>query len=156
MTATGGIRPPQAVVRSATKADHGAVRALLEAATLPVAGVPSTLTDFYVAEDQGRVVGAVGLELYGLDALLRSVVIDPAVRGSGVGRALVERALDHARDRGIRAVYLLTTTAERYFPRFGFDRITREDIPHAVQSSVEFREACPASAVVMRKVVTPS
>jgi amino-acid N-acetyltransferase len=144
------------VVRAATEADYGAVRALLEASSLPLAGVPATLAGFYVAEDQGRVVGVVGLELYGADALLRSAVIDPPTRGSGVGRALVDRALEHARKRGIRAIYLLTTTAERYFPRFGFDRITREDVPNAVQASVEFREACPASATVMRKVVIPS
>jgi amino-acid N-acetyltransferase len=143
------------VVRAATEADYQAVGALLEASSLPLAGVPSTLADFYVAEAQRRVVGAVGLELYGTDALLRSAVIDPVTRGSGIGRALVERALDHARERGVRAVYLLTTTAERYFPRFGFDRITRQEVPDAVQASVEFREACPASAVVMRKVVAP-
>ena len=47
-------------------------------------------------------------------------------------------------------MYLLTTTAERYFARFGFVQIARDDVPGAVQQSVEFREACPASAVVMR------
>jgi amino-acid N-acetyltransferase len=153
VTAPGGVRA-RAVVRAATQADYEAVRSLLEASTLPVSGVPATLADFYVAEDQGRVVGVVGLELYGANALLRSAAIDPAVRGSGVGRALVERALEHAREQGVRAIYLLTTTAERYFPRFGFDRITREDVPDAVQASVEFRGACPESATVMRKVVT--
>lgn len=154
MIAAGSVRP-QAAVRRATSADHGAVLALLEAAALPLAGVPSTLTDFYVAEDQGRIVGAVGLELYGAAALLRSAVVDPAARGTGVGQALVERVLGHALERDIRAVYLLTTSAERYFPRFGFDRITREDVPDAVEASVEFHEACPASAVVMRKIMTP-
>jgi amino-acid N-acetyltransferase len=154
VTAPGGVRP-HAVVRAATGGDYGAVLALLEASALPLAGVPFTLAEFYVAEDRGRIVGTVGLELYGADALLRSAVIDPASRGSGVGRALVERALEHARERGVRAIYLLTTTAERYFTRFGFDRVTREDVPDAVQASVEFREACPASATVMRKAVAP-
>ena len=45
----------------------------------------------------------------------------------------------------------LTTTAERFFPRFGFERITRDDVPASVQASIEFREACPASATVMRR-----
>ena len=79
--------------------------------------------------------------------------MDPAARGAGVGVALVERLLGHAREHDIRAIYLLTTTAERYFPRFGFDRITRDDVPEAVKTSVEFRDACPASAAVMRKVI---
>jgi len=138
-------------VRSATSRDRQAVIRLLEAAALPTDGVPATLHDFYVAEDRGRIVGAIGLELYGGDALLRSAVVDPGVRGAGLGEALVRRVLDHARERGIRDVYLLTTTAERYFPRFGFQRIDREQVPAGVQASVEFREACPGSAVAMRK-----
>ncbi len=155
MITQGGVQP-QIEVRSATSADYGAVLALLETAGLPVAGVPSTLTGFYVAEDQRGIVGAVGLELHGEDGLLRSAVVDPATRGTGIGVALVERILDHARERRVRAVYLLTTTAERYFPRFGFDRVAREDVPAGVKASVEFREACPTSAVAMLRVMIPS
>jgi amino-acid N-acetyltransferase len=154
MTSGGSVRPG-AAVRAATGRDHADVLALLRAADLPVAGLTPALADFFVAEDQGRIVGAVGLEPYGPDALLRSAVVHPDSRGTGIGEALVERLLGHARERGTRAVYLLTTTADRYFPRFGFDRVTREDVPEAVKGSVEFREACPASAVVMRKVVGP-
>ncbi len=152
MTTTGGVRP-QPAVRTATTADHMAVLELLNAAALPVAGVPPTLTDFWVAVDHGQTVGAIGLELYGPDALLRSAVVDPAFRGTGIGVALVECALNDARQRGVRGVYLLTTTAEHYFRRFEFDRITREDVPPSLQASVELREACPASAAVMRKTL---
>ena len=124
---------------------------LLQAAALPTDGVPATLHDFYVAEAHGRIVGAIGLEQYCDDALLRLAVVDPGVRGAGIGEALVRRVLDHARTRGVRDVYLLTTTAEHYFPRFGFQRIDRQEVPVGVQASVEFREACPASAVAMRR-----
>jgi amino-acid N-acetyltransferase len=154
VTSAGGVRP-LAVVRTATDGDFAEVMALLRSAGLPEAGVEPGLAGFYVAEAEGRIVGAVGLEPYGKDALLRSAVVDPAARGTGIGVALVERILDHARKRGVRGVYLLTTTAERWFPRFGFERITREDVPATVQASIEFREACPASAVVMRKLVGP-
>ena len=54
-----------------------------------------------------------------------------------------------ARDAGARDVYLLTTTAEDYFPRFGFARTTREAVPPALKSSAEFTSACPESAAVM-------
>jgi amino-acid N-acetyltransferase len=137
-------------VRVAASEDFDSLVGLLEAATLPTAGLPSSLGDFFVAEDQGRVVGAIGIEPYGQAALLRSAVVDPAFRSSGIGHALVRRVFDHARDRGITELILLTTTAERYFARFGFVRIAREDVPRAVRESVEFREACPASAAVMR------
>jgi amino-acid N-acetyltransferase len=155
MTGTAGTQR-RPIVRPAGESDYRAVAELLRAAGLPLAGVPPSLTDFYVAEERGRVLGAVGLEVHGGDGLLRSAVVDPAARGTGIGLTLVDRILRHARERGLGAVYLLTTTAEGYFPRFGFVRIAREQVPDLLQASVEFREACPASAVVMRKPVSGS
>jgi amino-acid N-acetyltransferase len=141
-------------LRPAEPADLPAVLALLSQAKLPTQGVESrALQDFIVAEGDGKLVGVVGLEIYRESALLRSAAVDPNWRGTGVGRALVERALDLSRERGIRDVFLLTTTAEGYFPRFGFCCVNRDAVPEAVRASVEFREACPASAVVMRKTM---
>jgi amino-acid N-acetyltransferase len=151
---TGTGRTTQGAVRPATQNDYENVVGLLRAADLPLAGVPRALAGFYVAEDRGRILGTVGLELYGTDGLLRSAVVDPAARGTGLGHALVGRLLGDARERGIGAVYLLTTTAEGWFPRFGFSRIERDDVPDQVRASVEFREACPASAVVMRAMLS--
>ncbi len=146
---------PCVQLRSATPNDLPLVLALLGEARLPTQGVePQALGDFIVADREGELVGVVGLEIYRESALLRSATVDPRWRGTGVGRALIERALDLSRERGIQDVYLLTTTAEHYFPRFGFCCVNRESVPEAVRGSVEFREACPASAVVMRKSVT--
>jgi len=138
-------------IRQARGADRAAVIALLEAAGLPTAGIPSSMEAFLVAEDAGQVIGAIGLELYGGSALLRSAVVEAGRRRSGVGRELVAWLLDLARGRGARHLYLLTTTAEPYFRRFGFEPIDRTGVPGPVLQSVEFREACPASAVVMRR-----
>ena len=91
------------------------------------------------------------MERYRDAGLLRSVAVAPEWQGSGVGRALVERVLHAGRAEGIRDVYLLTTTAEHYFPRLGFACVARSDVPDPVQASEEFKDACPASAVVMRK-----
>jgi N-acetylglutamate synthase-like GNAT family acetyltransferase len=142
-------------VRPATEADYPAVIALLEAAGLPTAGVPRTLGDFLVADAGDGLAGAIGLERYGSGALLRSAVVRPGDQGTGIGAALVRALLDRARDAGLREVYLLTTTAERWFPRFGFAPIEREQVPDPVRASVEFREACPASAAVMRMRIRP-
>jgi amino-acid N-acetyltransferase len=137
-------------VRSATDADYPAVIALLETAGLPTAGVPRMLGDFLVADTGDGLAGAIGLERYGSGALLRSAVVRPGDQGTGIGAALVRAVLDRARDGGLREIYLLTTTAERWFPRFGFAPIEREQVPDALRASAEFREACPASAAVMR------
>ena len=76
-----------------------------------------------------------------------------SVGGGAVMDPLTEAALALARARDERAVFLLTTTADRFFPRFGFERITREDVPESVRQSIEFESACPASAIVMRKLL---
>jgi amino-acid N-acetyltransferase len=57
--------------------------------------------------------------------------------------------ISDAESRGIHALYLLTTSADRYFPSFGFRTIARDDVPADVRETAEFREACPASATVM-------
>jgi amino-acid N-acetyltransferase len=141
-------RTPEIAPASST--DLPAVARLLEAHHLPTDDLASHVDSLWVARSDGRIVGSVALELYADGALLRSAAVDPAFKGQGLGRRLTEVALAAAGDRRLPAVYLLTTTAEDYFPRFGFERIAREDVPAAVRESVEFTSACPASAVVMR------
>ncbi len=140
-------------IRVAAPGDYAGVVRLLEAADLPTAGLRPSLPDFLVAEESGRVVGAVGLEVYGDCALLRSAVVDAGRRGTGLGMDLVESLLLRAETRGVREVYLLTTTAEEFFPRFGFTRIPRADVAPAVRASEESRGACPDSAIAMRWAV---
>jgi N-acetylglutamate synthase-like GNAT family acetyltransferase len=137
------------MIRIAEERDLAAVEALLGAAGLPTLGVAEHFGTFFVADDGGKVVGAAGLELYGTYALLRSVVVGAETRRAGLGSTLTRRALDEAIARGARVVYLLTTTAEAFFPRFGFVRVPREAVPEALAASHELRGACPASAVVM-------
>ena len=139
-------------LRSARPSDLPEVLDLLRQSDLPVEGVNAeALATFVIAEHEGTPIGVVGLEVYRESALLRSAAVEERWRGTGVGRALVDRALDITRDQGIRDVFLLTTTAEDYFSRFGFACISRESVPQTVKCSPEFQGACPSSAVVMRK-----
>ena len=143
------------VIERATERDLPEVLALLAGYNLPQDGVTDHVATMVVAKDAGRLVGVAAVELYADGGLLRSVAVDSAVRGQRVGHRLTEAALDIAREQGIDAVFLLTTTAEGFFPRFGFERISRGDVPSSVQASVEFQSACPASAAAMRKRLTP-
>ena len=130
--------------------DEGpALLALLERAKLPHDGVQEHLGTALVARRAGTVVGSAVLEMYGDSALLRSVAVEEALRGTGVGAAVTRAALDLARRRGVRRVFLLTETAGGFFPRFGFRPIARGDVPRDVTRSVEFGTACCASALVM-------
>lgn len=141
-------------IRAAQALDLAVVQRLLSAAHLPTDGLEEQFGDAYaIAECDGQAIGAEGIEIYGEAGLLRSAVVDSAWRGKGVGDALTQDRLRWAAKRGLREVWLLTTTAADYFPRFGFERAARETAPAAMQRSREFAEACPASAVAMRRTL---
>jgi amino-acid N-acetyltransferase len=143
-------------VRRADPADLAAIERLLTASSLPFDGVSDALEGFVVAQSGDAIVGVAGLEVCCDNALLRSVAVSPEWRSHGLGRALVTRLISDAEARGLRALYLLTTTAERYFPNFGFQRIARDDVPEDIRETVEFQSACPASATVMCRVCATS
>jgi N-acetylglutamate synthase-like GNAT family acetyltransferase len=136
-------------IRSANDADLAAIEGLLGASALPTTGVREALCGFLVAEAGGRIVGVVGMEKRGSYGLLRSTAVAPEWRGRKVAKQLVERIIADAEAQGVHALYLLTTTAERYFPSFGFAATSRDVVPDDIRTTEEFREACPASATVM-------
>ena len=142
------------VIQPAEHGDLPAVRRLLESQHLPIDGIDEHVLTMVVAKQGSEVVGAAAVELYADGALLRSVVVDPIVQGQGLGHRLSEAALSIAKGRGTATVFLLTTTAEKFFPKLGFEPLAREDVPASVQASIEFRSACCVSAAVMRKRLT--
>ncbi|MCA0269951.1 MAG: arsenic resistance N-acetyltransferase ArsN2 [Bacteroidetes bacterium] len=134
-------------LRPATNADRDAIAALLAHHRLPLDGFRVDDATVAVAND-GTLLGLAALERYDGAALLRSVAVADA--GQGVGATLVRHLLGQADAEG-RRVVLLTTTADGYFPRFGFSVVSRDEVPASVQASEEFRGACPASAVAMMR-----
>jgi len=141
-------------IEAAGPADADAVFCLLEQNHLPLEGLENHLATTLVARQGDRIVGSAALELYPDGALLRSVAVAAELQGLGLGRELTDAAIRLGRDLQVPAVYLLTTTAERFFPKFGFERIERADVPATVRSSIEFTSACPSSAIVMRKALS--
>lgn len=140
-------------IRSATAKDLSAIERLLEEAKLPTTGLADIVTrspaDVVVAVRGDAIVGAAALEVVGSDALLRSVVVRADGRHVGVGRTMVTRLLADADRRQFDGVYLLTTTAGDWFPRFGFTRVERTSVPHAIAETWEFRIGCAETAVAM-------
>jgi len=125
---------------------------LLAAAQLPTEDLRDAHCEhFFYAESSGAPMGLVGLELFGDVALLRSLVVAPPRRGMGEGKALLERAEAHARANGVRALYLLTTTAEAFFEKHGYQRASRESAPAAIRATPEFAGICPASSAFMTR-----
>ena len=137
-------------IRPATSRDIVAVESALRASDLPLDGLADQFGDAYaVAVIDDQVIGVEGIEVHGVDGLLRSAAVVAGWRGKGVGDALTRDRIEWARRRGLRSLYLLTTTAGDYFPRFGFERVDRDVAPDAVRRSREFSEACPSTALFM-------
>jgi amino-acid N-acetyltransferase len=137
------IRPRPALLKAA---------ALLEAQGLPASDITDAhLEHFFYFGFDGSPTALVGIEVYGTDALLRSLVVVEAARAQGLGSSLVEHAEDYAASRQVSAMYLLTTTAESFFQRRGYRSIDRAQAPPAIQSTREFASLCPASSAFMIK-----
>jgi amino-acid N-acetyltransferase len=125
---------------------------LLEGVALPTADlIDEHMGDFFYAGPANAPVGVVGLQFYGTDALLRSLVVTKAHRTQGLGGRLVEYAEQCARERGAATIYLLTTTAESFFQARGYVVTTRESAPASIRSTPEFAGLCPASSAFLSK-----
>ncbi len=130
------------------------VEALLTEAQLPVSdlsGSPSL--NLLGIRQGGRVVGVVGVEVYGNLGMLRSLAVEPASRKSGLGVGLVSDAEAWAAARGVETLYLLTTTAAQFFASLGYEAIARSEAPAAISATAQFSDQCPASSTFMRKVL---
>ena len=130
----------------------GAAVQLLAAAQLPTEDLTAAHCEhFFFAGSPTEPTGLVGLELFGNVALLRSLVVAPDRRGTGEGAALLRHAEDHARAQGVGTLYLLTTTAESFFAKHGYQRAPRDSAPAAIRATREFSGICPASSAFMMR-----
>lgn len=128
------------------------VEALLTECGLPVSDLAaSNDLNLLGVLESGRLVGVVGVEVFGRLGLLRSLAVRPASRNAGVGGRLVYRAEILAKDRGITALYLLTTTASVFFRVHGYKPVSRRQAPEAIATSAQFSALCPTSSLLMRK-----
>ena len=141
----------QIVIAAAAAADAAAIATLLREAGLPHEDFAAHLEHFLVAREEEVIVGAVGAEVHGPDALLRSLVVAPTRRGAGLGTRLVAALERAAAAWGVERWWLLTTTAEAFFVARGFRVTLRTDAPASIAQTEEFRGLCPSVAVCLRR-----
>jgi amino-acid N-acetyltransferase len=130
------------------------IAAMLSAEKLPVDDLPEHPDNFFVATDNGRLTGVIGLEIYGDYGLLRSLAVVSEYRNKGIAGKLMEQLESIAKSKGLKELYLLTETAPGYFERKGFQKVTRNGVPEEVKTSSEFSHVCPVSAIVMKKLIS--
>lgn len=126
---------------------------LLAACDLPTDDLQDAANhlQLFGCRDDSGLVGLVGLEMHGADVLLRSLAVADCARGTGLGAALLAYAERHAASHGAEALYLLTTTAERFFSQHGYSPAERATAPQAIAGTRQFSGLCPATAAFMCK-----
>ncbi len=129
------------------------------ASALAAAGLPTDdLTEpgriFRAYETlSGRVVGYAGCEIYGEEALLRSLIVTDEARGRGFGGAILARICRRAFDEGAGRAHVLTMSAGKWFEEKGFSVVERSRAPSAILSTRQARSLCPSSAsLLVRKI----
>jgi len=135
-----------------TQASAPELKNALLAGDLPIEDLDEPGRSFFRVERDGVAIGYCGFELYGDDALIRSIVVPPEHRGRGFGRAVTEALLTEVRNAGARRTWLLTNTAVPFFERLGFVRTERAG---ALPSILETRQAtsiCASAALMSREV----
>jgi amino-acid N-acetyltransferase len=128
-------------VRNAKVSDAKAINALISSYAerdrmlfRSMADIYENLQTFTVAELDRNVVGCCALEVIWSDlAEIKSLAIDEAYKGKGIGKKLVEAALEKAADIGVPKVFALTLEPE-FFEKLGFTKVDMETLPMKVWS----------------------
>ncbi|MFW9909915.1 MAG: arsenic resistance N-acetyltransferase ArsN2 [Candidatus Thorarchaeota archaeon] len=145
-------------IEQAHKKDLPPIRVLLQETDLPIEGIDEHIGNFLVIRSPEAVagpeilIGCVGLEVYGSNALLRSLAVHPHRQGEGLGTQLVSHVTDLARKKGVTRLFLLTDTAEAFFRHLGYVVISRDKVPKPLLASIEFTKLCPSSPCLMREI----
>jgi amino-acid N-acetyltransferase len=91
-----------------------------------------TIRDFYVIEENGDILACAAIHVTWDDlAELKSVAVSSAAQGRGLGKLIVDKCMEEAREIGLRRVFALTYKPE-FFEKRGFQVIDRNMLPHKV------------------------
>lgn len=129
----------------------------LTAAGLPIEDLSDPgRTFFHYARLDSAGVGWGGFELYGADALLRSMAVEARFHRQSYGRNLAALLMRRAYDAGARQAYVLTDDPEAraFFAALKFAPIARTAAPAAIQNTRQASGLCPASATLLRRRIT--
>lgn len=140
------------LIKAETK-DLDLIIELLKQNDLPSQDIKTTGKEFFLGYYNSIFIGIVGLEKFDSIGLLRSMIVKEGYRNKGYGKQICISLIEYAKTQGIKELYLLTTTAEDFFEKIGFEVIERNSAPDAIKNTTEFLSLCPASAVCLVKKI---
>jgi len=136
----------------ASQNNFSAAIRLLEKNNLPTEDI-NPGTQLFVIEEKDNVVGTVAVEYNFNEALLRSLSVSEEKRNAGIGLILVQFIEDYVQKQGVRSIYLLTTTAENFFLKRGYQKIDRSAVPDFIKNTKEYSVLCSSSSALMQKAL---
>ena len=136
-------------LRPGSRTDLRYVIALLGRCGLPTADVADIIESFYLAFDADRIIGCAAAEQHGHSILIRSVAVDSAYRCRGIASRLFEALLMRARGTAVRNAYLMSSSAQAFFARWGFSLLPADKVPSDVRASAAFKRGERTSALCM-------
>ncbi len=136
--------------RTATVEDLPAIIQLLDECKLPYSDVMPGKQHFVVAEIDQQIIGCAGYEAYNQNGLFRSLAVKPLYRNMMIAHTMIDNIFALAQEQGIKEFFLLTTTADKFFGKLGWEMINRNDVPENIGSTTEFSSICPSAAICMK------
>jgi amino-acid N-acetyltransferase len=144
----------ETLIRLASPADKEPIIRLLSGFNLPTEDIGEHLNNFIVAVCENHLAGCVGVEIYGRQGLLRSLAVEESFRNGGLGKQLCSHLAAFAAESGVRQLHLLTTTAEGFFKKLGFETARRDVASEEIKSTREFSHLCPSTAIYMTRDIS--
>ena len=139
------------IIQQATEKDLDAIKKLLDDNNLPTTDIHQDNIQLFIGLIDDKIMSVIGLEKYKNVGLLRSLAVTDLFKNQQVGSRLIRHIVDLCASEHIDKIYLLTTTADKYFVKFGFTKIERMEAPDILKQTREFKDICPVSAVLMYK-----
>lgn len=126
-------------------------RSLIASADLPTEDLDFKTQILLGYYDNETLMATGGLEVFGTDAILRSLTVKFGSRNKSLGSNIVDDLVLKAKDNGVSTIYLLTESADGFFKKKGFVEVNRDDTPEQVKASPEFSYICDKTAICMKR-----
>jgi N-acetylglutamate synthase-like GNAT family acetyltransferase len=138
----------------AKSSDIEEMKSVLKSYQLPTEDIDFKKSTFWIIRDGKQIIACVGLEQYKPFGLVRSLGVNKEYRNLGLAIQLHNEVLQYARSWGMHSLYLLTTTADKFFEKQGWIFYARTAVPEVLKQTAEFTNICPNSAVCMKYDLT--
>ena len=95
-------------------------------------GIYENIRDFFVYEDNNKIIGVGSLHIFWEDlAEIKSLAVLDEYQNKGIGKQIVEKCIEDAKDLGIKKVFALTYVPQ-FFEKLGFKVVDKSLFPQKV------------------------